>query len=92
MTAAVISISRCLNSARPWVRARNISSQTPITETSEESFSMAMNWLPVGGTISFIAWGRTILRMIRPASGRARRRLALAGGTPWMPARKISAM
>lgn len=40
------------------VRARNISSQTPITDTSELSLSIEMNWLPVGGMIRRMDCGR----------------------------------
>ncbi|MNG42066.1 hypothetical protein D3C85_1268880 [compost metagenome] len=45
--------------------ARYISSQTPITDTSELSLSMAMNWLPVGGMITRKACGMiTRLRVL----------------------------
>ena len=47
------------------VLARYINSQTPRTETRELSFNIAINWLPVGGTMMGTAWGRITLRMIR---------------------------
>ena len=64
--AAVISISIWLKVLLPSVLARNINSHTPITETSELSLSIAMNWLPVGGIMSGIDCGNIIFRMVKP--------------------------
>ena len=71
----------------------SVSSTTPITEASEEVFSMLMVSLPVGGMMTRIACGSTIRRMIlarrMPSEAAAS---ACPSSTDRMPARTISDM
>ena len=60
---------------------------------SEVSLTMAMVSLPVGGTITRIAWGSTIRRMVRPGGiPKAWAASIWPLSTDRMPARAISAM
>lgn len=66
---------------------------TGIAESSEVSFTMAMVSLPVGGTMTRIAWGSTIRRMAWPRfMPSAAAASAWPRSTDRMPARAISAM
>ena len=61
------------------LRSRAAARCTAPTETSDEVLSMLMNSLPVGGTITRIACGSTIRRMVLPVGHAERvRRLGLA--------------
>ncbi len=64
-----------------------------MSDTSEESFIIAMNSLPMGGMTMRKAWGRTIRRRVcvrdMPNAWAASCWPLL---TAWMPARKISVM
>lgn len=61
--------------------------------TSDDVLSMLMNSLPVGGTITRMACGRTTRRMVcvrvMPSACEAS---VWPSSTDWMPARTISAM
>ena len=72
---------------------KNSSLVTGTKATSEVSLSIAIVSLPVGGTITRIAWGRTIRRRVVPrAMPRAWAASCWPGSTAFMPARTISAM
>ena len=93
MSPAVARISNARNVEEIiWVDV-NIRSETVITETKALSFTMRVQLLTYGGTIIFIACGRTTRRIRRtyPIP------MAFAAsicpfGTACTPARKISAM
>ena len=92
--AATSNASKLRKFAMPTFRARHSNSQTkPVTEISDVSFNMAMNWLPIGGITRRRACGSTTRRMIwmgtMPTAIAASR---CPMSTDWMPARKISVM
>ena len=76
--------------ARVW---KNSSVMMGMALSSEVSLTMAMVSLPVGGTMTRIACGRTMRRMASPLlMPRALAASACPVSTDWMPARAISAM
>ena len=66
-------------------------SGTAMAKSSDVVFSMAMNWLPVGGMITFSAWGSTMRRralaLVMPSARAASR---WPGSTESRPERMIS--
>lgn len=72
---------------------RLISSLNCTAYASEEVFSMLMNSLPVGGTITRIACGSTTRRSVLPwVMPSACEASVWPMSTDWMPARTISDM
>ena len=94
LAAAIKRASRVRKLARPtfWARQR-ISCTKPVADTRAESFNIAMNSLPVGGTANRSACGRMMRRMVWPE---VIPRAVAASRCPYptasSPARKISLM
>lgn len=90
---ATKSISITAPAVLPMFEEARSNSVYCTAETSDEVFSMLMNSLPVGGTITRMAWGRTMRPMVfvwdMPSACAAS---VWPSSTDWMPARTISAM
>ena len=64
-----------------------------MTETSDESLSIAMKSLPIAGVTMRNACGATIrMKVVRPLIPSDSAASVWPCGTAWMPARKISVM
>ena len=90
---ATISIGNVVKSRAPMAWATPNISVPPITATREVVLSIVISSLPVGGTMTRMAWGSTMRRIVwLPVRPRA----CAASVWPWsterMPPRTISAM